>query len=105
MTVTVGKKSLVLGWEIAVVVGLALLGFGWKSANYVDAFLDNQKDMQKDVADMRVNVRTILRHDSINSPAIKHNTFEIDSLKQLRMGYYTERRDKRGNLHLEAVGK
>lgn len=65
MTVTVGRKSLILGWEVAVVIALFLLGGGWKAAVAVDQFIESQQRINTDLVLIKKDLVTVLKRDSV----------------------------------------
>ncbi len=120
MTVTLGKKTINLGWEVAVTIVLALAVFFWKGGSISNDFLRNQADIKKELVEIKNNQNVKNKKDSLQDIQIdtlkaslsmenkKYNALKksFDSFAtKKRITYVTERYDADGHMHTSPVRK
>lgn len=107
MTVTVGRTDLTLGWQVAVVVALFLIGAGWRASSFLSDITNEQHQMSQQLnahlkTDSSYHSKTDSKIDHLNTAVLKV-WYSGDSLKnqlnfykqmQARkpIGFYTEKK-------------
>jgi len=74
MTVTVGKKSINLGWEIAASISLFLIYTTYKCVTFTDKLIASQAEIKQELA-------VWAKRDSVYIIKPDKNTLDIDSIK------------------------
>jgi len=74
MTVTVGKKSINLGWEIAASISIFLIYTTYKCVSFTDKLINSQAEIKQELA-------IWAKRDSIYILKTDKNTIDLDSIK------------------------
>lgn len=74
MTVTVGKKSINLGWEIAASISIFLIYTTYKCVTFTDKLIDSQAEIKQELA-------IWAKRDSTYMLKTDKNTLDLDSIK------------------------